>query len=70
MLLLHLKIPRLQQAFVSHGKCTRIEETGDSLERLFNFTMSEIIFVGDENIVKKVYQIVLDILSIFLWYWS
>ncbi len=41
------------KAFVSHGKCTRIEETGDSLERLFNFTMSEIIFVGDEKYCEE-----------------
>ena len=51
-LLLYLEDTKItNKGFVSHGKCTRIEETGDSLERLFNFTMSEIIFVGDEKIL-------------------
>ena len=58
------------KAFVSHGKCTRIEETGDSLERLFNFTMSEIIFVGDEKYCEESISDCLGYLRIFLWYWS
>ena len=46
---------RLQiKVCLSHGKCTSLSDTQtmtDSLERLFNFTMSEIIFVGDERIL-------------------
>ena len=37
------------KCYTATGKCTRIEDEGDSLERLFNFTMSEIIFVGTES---------------------
>ncbi len=37
------------KCYTATGKCTRIEDEGDSLERLFNFTMSEIIFVGTQN---------------------
>ncbi len=41
------------KSFTATGKCTRIEDEGDSLERLFNFTMSEIIFVGTQNYCEE-----------------
>tara|TARA_R110002020_G_scaffold233849_3_gene445719 strand:- start:89 stop:1495 length:1407 start_codon:yes stop_codon:yes gene_type:complete len=41
------------KSYMMTGKCTRIEDEGDSLERLFNFTISEIVFVGDKDYCEE-----------------
>jgi hypothetical protein len=42
------------KSYMMTGKCTRIEEHGgDTLERLFNFTISEIVFVGTKKYCEK-----------------
>lgn len=39
----------LNKSYVMTSKCTRIEEECTDLERMFNFTISEIVFVGTEK---------------------
>jgi len=41
------------KSYMMTGKCTRIEEEGETLERMFNFTISEIVFVGTKEYCEE-----------------
>tara|TARA_B100001094_G_scaffold8500_2_gene7659 strand:- start:25329 stop:26750 length:1422 start_codon:yes stop_codon:yes gene_type:complete len=48
------KIHTDNKSYMMTGKCTRIEEEGgDTLERMFNFTISEIVFVGTKEYCEE-----------------
>lgn len=53
----------LNKSYTMSSKCTRIEEECTDLERLFNFTISEIVFVGTEKYCEDNLNKVMHLIS-------